>query len=284
MTCSSLSAACRRGFTLIELLVVIAIIALLAAILFPVFARARENARKSSCQSNLKQIGIGFQQYSQDYDGMTPGSSSAGGNASWPSLLMPYIRGEQLFACPSGERSPGIRKEIMPASTRSYCGITSNGDGSSAAEKKVFQGLSYGVNAITVTTTSNFTTPGFTGTTSAPGPNGPKCGYVTPGNTTTVGLNDADVEDPAGTIRAFDSMAGSVGATNCDHGNSIRAISAEDRTDRSLADTASKVARRHFEGFNALYGDGHVKYFVKWGSTQASDWTIQRDNPDGTPK
>jgi hypothetical protein len=51
-----------------------------------------------------------------------------------------------------------------------------------------------------------------------------------------------------------------------------------------LTDTASKVARRHFDGFNAMYGNGHVKYFVKWGTTQASDWTIQRDNPDGTPK
>ena len=60
------------GFTLIELLVVIAIIAILAAILFPVFARARENARRSSCQSNMKQIGLGFMQYTQDYDEQYP--------------------------------------------------------------------------------------------------------------------------------------------------------------------------------------------------------------------
>lgn len=62
----------HKGFTLIELLVVIAIIAILAAILFPVFARAREQARKASCQSNLKQIGLGIMQYVQDYDGAYP--------------------------------------------------------------------------------------------------------------------------------------------------------------------------------------------------------------------
>src|SRR4028118_1774787 len=62
----------RSGFTLIELLVVIAIIGILASILFPVFARARENARRSSCQSNLKQIGLGILQYTQDYDEKLP--------------------------------------------------------------------------------------------------------------------------------------------------------------------------------------------------------------------
>src|SRR5687767_10691477 len=64
----------KTAFTLIELLVVIAIIALLAAILFPVFARARENARRAGCQSNLKQIGLGIMQYSQDYDELMPSS------------------------------------------------------------------------------------------------------------------------------------------------------------------------------------------------------------------
>jgi prepilin-type N-terminal cleavage/methylation domain-containing protein len=62
----------RKGFTLIELLIVIEIIAILAAVLFPVFGRARENARRSSCQSNLKQIGMGLLQYTQDYDESYP--------------------------------------------------------------------------------------------------------------------------------------------------------------------------------------------------------------------
>jgi prepilin-type N-terminal cleavage/methylation domain-containing protein/prepilin-type processing-associated H-X9-DG protein len=120
----------RTGFTLIELLVVIAIIAILAAILFPVFARARENARRSSCQSNLKQIGLGAQMYAQDYDEkMVPvnvcgpilleteknsgnssctagGASGAGGYYHlWFHILHPYNKSVQLFNCPSTSRS-----------------------------------------------------------------------------------------------------------------------------------------------------------------------------------
>lgn len=97
----------KRGFTLIELLVVIAIIAILAAILFPVFARARENARRSSCQSNLKQIGLGIMQYTQDYDEFYPLGSYAttGGNFSWRHSIQPYIKSTQLFKCPSNTQT-----------------------------------------------------------------------------------------------------------------------------------------------------------------------------------
>lgn len=122
-----------RGFTLIELLVVIAIIAILAAILFPVFARARENARRASCQSNLKQIALSFHQYSQDYDerlplvawavaatgdypsgtGGTSYSPTAGGPKGgwlgpwntevtcWIDEIMPYLKSTQILNCPS---------------------------------------------------------------------------------------------------------------------------------------------------------------------------------------
>jgi len=128
----------KKGFTLIELLVVIAIIAILAAILFPVFARARENARRTSCLSNLKQIGLGAMQYVQDYDGHYPpnfprdttiGDSGHlyaikdtdtskpsgvfqvyhGGQdhwRTWMDVIFPYVKSTQIFVCPSATANP----------------------------------------------------------------------------------------------------------------------------------------------------------------------------------
>ncbi|MHB8996304.1 MAG: DUF1559 family PulG-like putative transporter [Armatimonadota bacterium] len=100
----------RRGFTLIELLVVIAIIAILAAILFPVFAKAREKARQSSCLSNIKQISLGMLQYAQDYDEVMLRATTkwgAGTNDyySWMWVLQPYIKNTQIMTCPSATAS-----------------------------------------------------------------------------------------------------------------------------------------------------------------------------------
>ena len=95
----------RRAFTLIELLVVIAIIAILAAILFPVFAQAREKARQASCASNLKQMGIAILQYNQDFDEAYAmamwGSSASGTRCSWPAMIQPYVKSTAIFTCPS---------------------------------------------------------------------------------------------------------------------------------------------------------------------------------------
>src|SRR5579862_9622044 len=101
----------RRGFTLIELLVVIAIIAILAAILFPVFAQAREKARQSSCASNEKQLGLAVIQYVQDFDETLPladfqnywgdCSSNANDSVSWRTVIYPYVKSTGVYLCPS---------------------------------------------------------------------------------------------------------------------------------------------------------------------------------------
>jgi prepilin-type N-terminal cleavage/methylation domain-containing protein/prepilin-type processing-associated H-X9-DG protein len=93
----------RKGFTLIELLVVIAIIAILAAILFPVFAKAREKARQTSCLSNIKELALADLMYSQDYDEKVTACATGPGNACqvWWQLLQPYLKNSQILFCPS---------------------------------------------------------------------------------------------------------------------------------------------------------------------------------------
>ena len=92
----------RSGFTLVELLVVTAIIAVLAAIMFPVFARVREKARQASCASNLRQLGVAYAMYGSDYDGGCLPMYSAGyGRIWWMVTIQPYVRNLQVFDCPS---------------------------------------------------------------------------------------------------------------------------------------------------------------------------------------
>ena len=107
-----------KGFTLIELLIVIAIIALLAAILFPVFARVRENARRATCQSNLKQIGLGVLQYVQDYDEVMPRIDDDQSPPYWTDNIFPYVKSYQVYKCPSDSRqfTPGPNSQASSIS------------------------------------------------------------------------------------------------------------------------------------------------------------------------
>jgi prepilin-type N-terminal cleavage/methylation domain-containing protein/prepilin-type processing-associated H-X9-DG protein len=101
----------RQAFTLVEILVVVAIICILAALLFPVFGRARENARRTSCQSNLKQLGVGMMQYTQDYDeafalGLT--IDSGGNFLTSLDIIQPYLKNKQVALCASDDSPADI--------------------------------------------------------------------------------------------------------------------------------------------------------------------------------
>ena len=141
----------RKGFTLIELLVVIAIIAILAAILFPVFAKAREKARQASCQSNMKQLGIAFIQYTQDYDERFPSTQF------WAAQLYPYEKSTGVFKCPDD-----VNTSTGSTYPNSYAMNTNLGNQSNAACSSV---------SVTVLA-GEFTSTGSNGNMTAPNDSG----------------------------------------------------------------------------------------------------------------
>lgn len=274
----------HKGFTLIELLVVIAIIALLAAILFPVFARARENARKSSCANNLKQIGVGMIQYGQDYDDFMPASVAFGGVAgshyTWPTMVMPYVKNEQIFACPSASRGP--KRRTWTGGSNNYCDVTltsdstatpgRSGDGSDKRNGKVHQ-LSYGMNTIPDTDAA-WSSTGTTGWGSDVG-GLKKHGFVSATN--QLSAHASEIEDPAGTIWIVDQWAQQSAAADCNPDTvAMREIISDGRLDFVATAGASKVANRHLETFNAIFGDGHVKA-KQWRYSKLAEWTVQKD-------
>lgn len=255
-----------RGFTLIELLVVIAIIAILAAILFPVFVRARENARRSACQSNLKQMGLASLQYVQDYDERYPnvGAANATGQViSWTTQLFPYAKSRQIYVCPSANSQASVA-----------WGNTSVVD----ADLNGLNGPSWSlVNDRPVSYTWNSGTCGNTQTASA-NPNWPgnyNHGFVdlckdTSSTRLFNGISAAIVTIPSKKIlmmeaRRYYSWApsGRYAATN-EGFSFLECLETSGVCSRTFEvvnpddDYASDA--RHLEGSNYLYADGHVKW------------------------
>ncbi len=283
----------RKAFTLIELLVVIAVIAILAAILFPVFSQVREKARQASCLSNCKQIATGLSLYAQDYDGHMPPAQlpALGPNFSWPTIMFPYIKNDPIFTCASGERGPravrfdsanGSGPTGCPGTYDGYVGVTVDdptlfggmcGDGTTYALGCVVHQLSYGRNVIRNRSFA-WATFGFCLNDVGFGCNPPKSGFVRTG--TTLSVHEAEIEDPAGTVHIVDAWTRRPTGGGGFPGNSIRGITEEIRTDRWPHCTPSKVANRHMEGFNAIFGDGHAKW-RKYGTTKVQEWSIQMD-------
>jgi prepilin-type N-terminal cleavage/methylation domain-containing protein/prepilin-type processing-associated H-X9-DG protein len=215
----------QRGFTLIELLVVIAIIAILAAILFPVFARARENARRASCQSNLKQIGLALMQYSQDYDEQFPHTSYGGPDTTWDERINayssmkagPWGANPLMFQCPSDSLA-----RQFGGSPRTY----SAAPGTVSTQNIQVNGSWY---------------PGM-----------------------FPGIKLAELNSPATTLALVETSSntnwfGNVNGSqsNAPHRSGSNAFTI---VVGQLADSNGATTPLHFDGWNYLFADGHVKY------------------------
>jgi len=231
---------------LIELLVVIAIIAILAAILFPVFARARENARRASCQSNLKQVGLGILQYTQDYDEAFPNTVSNGNNYyGWVQLMQPYIKSYQLFQCPS-EPTAGSTQISQSYANAYYPSLT---QGMSEADH-----TDYFYNALAGDPPGQFATGAKIAQVQQPAL-AILCGDQNPtlpgGYSSAVTGMQRYAESPQyiGGGEDGSSCSGLLGETSITGGNC---------SDRATIDRAG-AAKRHLETANYLFADGHVK-------------------------
>jgi len=234
----------RKGFTLIELLVVIAIIAILAAILFPVFAKAREKARQSTCASNLKQLGLAYTSYEQDYDERLPGNQfnlNASDTTSkyvmkcgtriqfWPQYLEPYIKSAGVYECPSGLTAAC---GSLPSTPRSY--------------------------AVNVTLVGC-------------------CGGDGSG-TDNRGQKIADITMPAETVLMADSgvhfLFGANGGSSFGWYTGTPPVDAPSGSP-TWGDSWQWIANRHNNGANVLWVDGHVKWAKEKTLTYTSFFAAQ---------
>ncbi|BCM90556.1 hypothetical protein IAD21_02410 [Abditibacteriota bacterium] len=243
----------QSAFTLIELLVVIAIIAILAAILFPVFARARENARRTSCLSNLKQIGLGMQQYQQDYDekvvpyrldGTNPFTANANVGSSAKTvvfenqLLDPYIKSAQIWVCPS---KPNGWVNVDPIGTES-----------DAAHRSYGGQNSYGVNNYAM---KSITTTAGTAVSIAAFPE-----VATTIATVDAGYYNVLPSSPCQLVGDSFNPTGSYQNYWQNMGNSYYFRASGTPT---TAESIDLIKGRHLETLNALYLDGHAKS-INW--------------------
>jgi len=267
-----------NGFTLIELLVVIAIIAILAAILFPVFAAAREKARASTCASNLKQIGLAFQQYTQDYDeclpnGMGNTNLSAGCTSQlslgmgWAGQVYSYVQSRRLFVCPDDLANPnsGTYEISYAYNLNAMSDFSPNYNTGGCQPNAPFTKWVAPANTVLLTEYTSVRAPtvnfrGFPFTIPET-PNNDRnttiySGYVLSPSTNYLYVFDNDFTVPYGDLQ--------MGAS--DQGPQLYT---------GIAADWLTGAARHSNGSNFLLGDGHVKFLL---ATQVSTGNNAHDN------
>jgi prepilin-type N-terminal cleavage/methylation domain-containing protein/prepilin-type processing-associated H-X9-DG protein len=233
----------KNGFTLIELLTVIAIIGILASLLFPVFARAREKARTAACTGNMKQIGMAMQMYAQDCDETLPLFSQGSGyqgclgyagadGIRWADMIFPYVKNTQVFDCPSGT------KRLATYSGGSYYDITTYSYGYVSPSSGL--GTEFGI----------------------------------------AGRALAEIEDVSGTIMLADDGRQdpgvdqeSIGRMIPNSGDTIATLAGRVNGMRHTGASENDYGKL---AFNAAYVDGHAKY-VRLTDTYLKQWTLAAD-------
>lgn len=288
----------NRAFTLIELLVVIAIIAILAAILFPVFAQAKEAAKKSACLSNVRQIGVGMIMYTNDSDDYYPGNdqwipassntSSSDTRAPYDMLIMPYVKNEKIFSCPDDN-----------AGTRSSASSYSFWD-SSYQSKAIIRSYQFVGNIVTVEGQAKYPPYGIDQNTGL-------STYPYPQSSSPIGRNGSEVQQAADTIALVEAFgpsqtgsdAGYVGSASsaafvlCDMWKLAgRVVGATDASNllpgvcTSAYHYETKTpTTAHGKGSNYALADGHAK-FLNWGAVRGNDFAmfkLQKSTTTFTP-
>jgi len=254
----------NRGFTLIELLTVIAIIAVLASILFPVFARAREQARKATCQSNLKQLGLTMMMYSQDYDErMMPIASPGGpgGELRWPQILSPYLKMRGFVRCLDADYSQAT------AFGPTYDQAINDPEGNGGMNDYAY-GLypSYGYNYAYLAPVSD--------TGGTPCSNGPdSCATRENAGDSSLGVSLASIDEPASTIAMADAASWSGGKWVFGY----FAIVPPGWWDTTYPQ--GRVNYRHNETANILFADGHVKALKLGAINDKNLWRTHKITP-----
>ncbi|MCW3058810.1 MAG: prepilin-type N-terminal cleavage/methylation domain [Capsulimonas sp.] len=258
-----------NGFTLIELLVVIAIIAILAAILFPVFAKAREKARQISCASNLRQIGIGMLQYTQDNDENYPTGSAGVLGEGWAGTVYPYVKSTGVFKCPDDSTTQRSNGAVVSYPV-SYAGNLNflRWDGGSANDPHTGQSLASlasPAKTVLLCEATKVYAP-VTDPLERNGADGRMSGV-------TNGPYDAGLYTDAGNGQWGLLVTGCLGGLDC---------SAYVNRDGGVRGYASKTGL-HTDGSNFMFTDGHVKWLR--GSSISGGMTAQAEdcNQDGSP-
>ena len=216
----------KRGFTLIELLVVVAIIAIIAAILFPVFAQVRDKARQAGCLSNCRQIGLGLMMYAQDYDEILPEAWGGWPQTIWAHNIQPYVKNLAVWTCPS---RPNQRWE----------GGINNRPGTGGYGKEADRRLGYGLNTTWTDEKDGLGCPAHCGLGRAPTPM-------------------SQIAAPAEFIIAADSRAYEPKTYGDAYSDTVQVQYYAKGKQLWLP---AEPEFRHNEGAVVIFGDGHAKWY-----------------------